>query len=297
MILEHNGKTPLTRIFSFENISTIVVAGLLYVCGIQLFFAPAQLFTTGFTGIAQLLERFFNLSFNVHISYGIIYFLMNIPAIIFAFAKIGRKFTLLTLFSVLLVTFLSLVIPEYQISKEPIVNAIFGGVFVGTGTGLCLRVGSSFGGVDFIAMYMTIVQERSFGKLSFIINALILLIMGIATDIETTLFTIVGLYSASYMMDYVHRSNEKITIFVVTEQIEEVRTMVSEVLHRGITMMPVRGAYSASPKEMMMIVLTKHELNFTVDAIHRVDEKAFINIVPTISIRGLFYDNYKKTLD
>ena len=73
-----------------------ILGNLLYAIGINIFIAPLHLYSGGMFGFCQLirtfLEKFFDFG-NIDFA-GILYFIANIPLLILAYKKIGKRFFL-----------------------------------------------------------------------------------------------------------------------------------------------------------------------------------------------------------
>ena len=69
--------------------------------------------------------------------------------------KLGKRFVLHTLLSVVALSIALYVIPLRAVSTDPILSAVFGGVLTGIGVGFVFRQSASTGGFDIIAMLLT----------------------------------------------------------------------------------------------------------------------------------------------
>ncbi|ATQ35431.1 hypothetical protein MENTO_v1c02810 [Mesoplasma entomophilum] len=163
----------------------------------------AGLFPGGLGAIA----RFFsiiganNITVSASTLYFIIYFIMNIPLVIFGFIKIGWKFSTLTLiYSVVSIFFdlilqnvpyinpneLSLLIDYNLISSVPgawgaiiwiFGFAIFGGMINGFSYSITYKANASTGGSDWITYYYSKKLNKDIGSLNIKINIFILFIV------------------------------------------------------------------------------------------------------------------------
>ncbi|MNN24977.1 hypothetical protein D3C81_1384300 [compost metagenome] len=60
------------------------------------------------------------------------------------------------------------------------------------------------------------------------------------------------------------------------------------VLQRGVTKIKTEGAYSHVERDMLMTVTTRYELAELKRIIKNSDPQAFVNIVETVGVMGLF---------
>ncbi|RXI98743.1 YitT family protein [Anaerobacillus alkaliphilus] len=259
-----------------------IVGTFLIAVSLNFFLIPANVFASGFTGIAQILAAM------TPISTGISLFLLNIPVAILGWMKIGKKFTIFSFVNVALSTVFLEILPIVTISEDILLNSVFGGVIMSIGAGMILKYGSSTGGVDIIALVLARYSDRPLGTYFFIINAVIVLTAGLIFDWEKALYTLVTLYVGSRIIDAIHTRHVKLTAMIVTSKPEELQQAIHEQLTRGITRIPAKGGYTKEEKEMLMIVITRYELYNLKQIIAAVDDKAFTNIVETAGIYGLF---------
>ncbi|WP_096198967.1 YitT family protein [Bacillus sp. FJAT-45350] len=265
-----------------KKLSVITLGAVLLAVALNIFLIPANVFASGFTGVAQLLAT------AIPLSTGIILLLLNIPVAILGWMKIGKEFTVYSFINVGLTTFFLEVIPLEGISQDLLLNAVFGGVILAVGAGITLKVGASTGGLDIIALILSRNSDRSIGMYFFILNALIVGTSGLLFDWERALYTMVTLYVSSRVIDAIYTRHVKLTAMIVTKNPDELREAIHARLERGITRLPAKGGYTEEDKEMLLIVLTRYELYDLQQVIQQVDPTAFTNIVETAGIFGLF---------
>lgn len=267
---------------TLKNMLIYIFGTLLLAVALNFFLIPANVFASGFTGIAQILATL------TPISTGISLFILNIPVAILGWLKIGKKFTIFSFINVALSTLFLELIPIVSISEDILLNSVFGGVIMAIGAGLILKYGSSTGGVDIIALVLARYSDRPLGTYFFFINGIIVITAGYIFDWEKALYTLVTLYVGSRVIDAIHTRHVKLTAMIVTSKPEDLQKAIHEELTRGITRIPAKGGYSKEEKEMLMIVITRYELYSLKKIIANVDDKAFTNIVETAGIYGLF---------
>ncbi|MCM3759836.1 YitT family protein [Alkalihalobacillus oceani] len=265
-----------------QKLVIVTVGALFLAASLNFFLIPANVFASGFTGVAQLLASV------LPISTGILLFVLNIPVAIVGWLKIGKSFTLYSFINVALTTLFLELLPVYEFSPDILLNAVFGGVIAAIGAGITLKWGASSGGVDIIALILSRVSDRPVGIYFFVINGLIVITSGLLFNPEKALYTLVTLYVTSRVIDAIHTRHVKLTAMIVTTKAEELKKAIHDRLTRGLTRLPAKGGYMADDKEMLMIVITRYELYELKHVLQEVDPQAFTNIVETAGIFGLF---------
>lgn len=271
-----------------QKLGIVIIGGILAGIGMNLFLIPANVYASGFAGLAQLLSRVLETYMHVSISTGTLYILFNIPIVLVAWKQVGKSFTFFSFLSIVFTTLFLEMIPVQSVSDNIILNAVFGGVIVAIGTGLALKWGASTGGLDIIAMIVSHKKGKPIGTYFFLFNAIIILCAGALFGWEKALYTLVSLYASTRVIDTIHTRYVKLTAFIVTQQGDALRKAIQSNLVRGITTVPAMGAYTNSQKELLMIVFSRYELYELMKIIQAVDPRAFTNVVHTESVFGLF---------
>ena len=271
-----------------KKIFVVLAGAMLTAVSLNLFLIPANVYSSGFAGIAQLLSSILTQYTPITISTGILLFLLNVPVTILGWMKVGKSFTIYSFFSVVATTFFLEIIPVYPLSEDILLNAVFGGVILAVGVGFTLRWGASTGGVDIIAMILSRMKDKPIGTYIFALNAVIIIMAGLLNGWEKALYTLVTLYVTTRVIDTIHTRHEKVTAMIITNKGEELAKAIHERLVRGITSIPAKGSYSKEQKEMLIIVITRYELFDLERIIRTVDPNAFTNIVETAGIFGSF---------
>lgn len=75
---------------------------------------------------------------------------------------------------------------------------------------------------------------------------------------------------------------------IITSNGEDVKQQLLTRLHRGITMMDAKGGYSGEGRKVLITVITRYQLAEVKSLIKEVDAKAFVNILQTTEVIGVF---------
>lgn len=152
----------------FEDIQALVSGTLLFAFAIVLF-RHAGLLTGGTAGLAFLGH------YASDVSFGLLYFLINIPFYIFGLLALGRAFTLKTFAAVALLSLYSEVLPRWIHieSIHPVFAAVIGGLLAGAGLLMLVRHRASLGGLGVMAIYLQKKRGWSAGTLQMIADGFI----------------------------------------------------------------------------------------------------------------------------
>jgi len=132
---------------------SILEGCLLVALGIHILNA-SDLLISGTAGAGMILRQLTDLSF------GAIFFLLNIPFYVLALRYMGTEFTVRTFCSISLLSVMTELMQRYLLlTVDPFFAAILGGLLIGFGLIILFRHHASLGGLNILAMYL----ERRFG--------------------------------------------------------------------------------------------------------------------------------------
>jgi uncharacterized membrane-anchored protein YitT (DUF2179 family) len=132
-----------------EDIQGIVAGSMLAALGVTLL-SSAHLLIGGTAGLGFLLR------YSTGLSFGLVFFLVNLPFYWIAYKRLGLAFTVKTFCTVALTSALTEILPGLiPISGiDPLVAALFGGLLIGTGMLALFRHRASLGGFGILALYL-----------------------------------------------------------------------------------------------------------------------------------------------
>ncbi len=266
----------------------IVASSLLQTYVIQTFMDPCDLLSSGFTGVAILLNRIAGLAgFDFSTSLGIL--LLNIPAAMFCAGKISKRFVFLSCVQFTLTSLFLEVLHFPPLFDEMILNVIFGGFLYGFVSVIALKADGSTGGTDFIAMYVSERFHRGIWEYVFAFNVLILLIFGSMFGWAAAGYSILfQLISTQTISRYYHRYSQ-ILVEITTKDPEQVAKQFKTYFRHGMTVIPAYGAYSQSNFFMCKSIVSSYEEREVIERIREVDPECITYTHKVDHFYGRFY--------
>ena len=266
----------------------IVASSLLQTYVIQTFMDPCDLLSSGFTGVAILLNRIAGLAgFDFSTSLGIL--LLNIPAAMFCAGKISKRFVFLSCVQFTLTSLFLEVLHFPPLFDEMILNVIFGGFLYGFVSVIALKADGSTGGTDFIAMYVSERFHRGIWEYVFAFNVLILLIFGSMFGWAAAGYSILfQLISSQTISRYYHRYSQ-ILVEITTKDPEQVAKQFKTYFRHGMTVIPAYGAYSQSNFFLCKSIVSSYEEREVIGRIREVDPECITYTHKVDHFYGRFY--------
>lgn len=271
----------LQRSWTGSLIACLLGAALI-ASSFNLFLIPHQLLSGGISGVSMLVGYFTDWNISL------LFLIFNAPLLIWGLLTLGRKFIILSVVSVVLTTWFMQLIPLMTVSKDLIISSVAGGVLVGLGTGISMRVGGSTGGFDIIASILTRKRDFSLGTSLFGLNGIVIVALGLfKNNWDLALYSMLSMFITGKVIDTIHIRHLKVTVFIVTKK-KDLLLKKMQKLKRGVTVIDTEGAYTKEAQHMLMTVTTRYELNELQNLVRQWDPQAFVNITETVGIMGLF---------
>lgn len=274
---------------AYKVVVTILLS-IIYGIGIAFFLQPSRLISMGLTGIAQLVTIWSGISF------GIVYLVLNIPGLILSFTKLGKKFTLYSLISIVVVTITTDIIPLLNVpdafTDDRIVNCIFAAMIMGFSIGGLLKIGASSGGLDFYCLYMFQKKGIPFSYINFPVNAAIVVVSGFVFGIETMLYSIIYIIIRELIINMFYTNNQKITVWIVGNDLSKIADYIHKNIGRGTSIFKaVEGGYTHQNKEVIMVVLNVYQFAQLKEEIYKLNPNVFVSATRTYDVVGNYRAN------
>lgn len=266
----------------------IVLSAFLSSFAIKEFVSPANLVSSGITGVVILLQQEFTNLFNLHLSFGFLYFLINALILLFVYKNLGKRFVMYSITHVILTSVFVEIIPSFAMTRDILLLSIFGGIINGLGISLALRLGGSSGGTDFVAIYYSTVKNKPMWHKVMVFNTLLLLYNGWRYNWTLSFYSIIYQFISTEMISSFHNRYTLSSLRIITAKPDLVSEEILKVVRHGITKLDGKGLYSQKPRSMLYMVVNSFEIKEVLNAIKRSDEDAFVEISTVDKIEGNF---------
>ena len=286
-LLHHPGLRLLAAIFGT----------LLCAVGVNLSIVPLGFYTGGLMGFCQILRTLLLSGLNFELGTidmaGVLYFLINIPILIYAWRLLGRGMALRTLVcTVTSSLFYAIVpIPSAPIMEDPLTACLLGGIFVGVGSGVVLTCSSTVGGLDIVGVCLSHKGVSiSVGRFNIGFNAALYAVCLFLFSPEVTIYSVIYNFFAAIVMDRMHQQNVSVQIIIFTHADEvAISQSIIDKLGRGVTYWEGVGAYTGENVHVLCVCLSKYEVEELRQVVHEVDPHAFLVVEEGIRVEGFFF--------
>ena len=195
-----------------KSVLWLVCGSILMSAGFVLFMNPYQVVPGGVYGLGIVLHALFP-----SIQVGTFGLMFDIPLLLIGLKVFGRMFGVKTVCSALLIPVvmngMTYLIGEnpatmfggnMNLSQDMFLVCIFGGVFLGCGTGLIIKGHATSGGTDIIAMLLTRYTRMRFSRAILLVDSCIIVFgMVVLGDWRLPLYSLITIFVSSRIIDYI----------------------------------------------------------------------------------------------
>lgn len=273
----------------FLRFLLITFAAFLIALNIKTFIYAAGLLPGGFSGIVILIQDVFLKYLNIKIPYSFLYWGLNIFPALLCFKFVGKKFTILSLWMIIISGIFTDFIPNIMVTDDILLNSVFGGILQGVSICLTLFAGATSGGTDFISIYFAEKKGKDIWNTIFLCNCIVLCIFGLLFGWTRALYSIIFQFVTTQILNTLYKRYQKTTLIIITDKPNEIVTCIREITNHDATLFEGIGCYSGNKKNMLYTVVSSEESKLLVKHIKLIDSDSFINILQSKDIKGKFF--------
>lgn len=287
----------------------LLIVGIIMMSFSVYFFQTPNDFTLGgIAGIAVIINSFIPAPVNQFLTQGVIMAIINVALLIIGLIILGKQCTVRTIFCSLFYTAFIWVFEYFDIiglinqaagrvneagealrslTDEPLLELVYAILLFGVGGAIVFNCGASSGGTDIIALILKKYTKLNVGMALMIIDMIIVLISFYTFDIDKGLFSVLGLFTKSFLLDGVIESIGKTKyLTIITENVDLISDYILKVINHGYTMYDAEGGYTHNKKKILVTVCKRSEALKLKMKLHEVDPTAFVIITDANEILG-----------
>lgn len=261
---------------TLQDYALLLAGALIQAFSMRMFLVPGLLVSGGISGAAQIINHY------VAFPLGVMIFIGNVPLFILGWRFLGgSRFAIRTAFAVtsfsILTDVLGLFLPASGITNDSVLNALFGGVSLGIGLGLVYLGQGTSGGSDILGRILNHRFGISMSQAYLMTDTIVVLAGGFAFSWPNALYGLVVIYVSGIAAEMVSEGSSIFrTVMIITDQSNQVRKVILEVLERGVTILSGTGGYTGKDRPVLYSVVTRSEVNQLKQLVKEIDPNAFV---------------------
>ena len=271
----------------------VLVGNVVYALSVKLFLLPANLISCGTTGIALVVNHLTGMPMSWFI------FLFNMVMLAFGWWILGKKFAMTTvvssLFYPIALEALNLVLGDVRITENILLNTLFAGLGVGGALGIVIRAGASTGGMDIPPLVLKKLFHIPVSVSLWSFDFCIMLTQMMFHKAEDLLYGILLLFVISFALNkMLLLGTSKTEVKIVSQHAGQIRDAILSRIDRGVTMLHGEGGYLHTQTEVILSVVSNHELPKIEQLARSIDPDCFMIVTRVTEVWGRGFTYSKK---
>ena len=237
----------------------VIVGNCIYALTVKLFLLPANLISSGTTGIALTLDHLFGIPMTAFI------LVFNIVMLGVGWMILGRKFAMTTILSSLFypiaLEVLNRLLGDMAITDNLLLNTLFAGMGLGLALGIVLRAGASTGGMDIPPLVLQKFFRIPVAISLWVFDFIIMLTQMLFHTPEDLLYGVLLLIVTSVMLNKVILlGTSRTEVKIISSKAQEIRSGILSKVDRGCTLLHGEGGYLHNQTEVILSIISNYEL-------------------------------------
>ncbi len=256
--------------FIFLTIGPFIAA-----CALECFLVPNNIIDGGIIGVGIILAHL--TKYNL----GLLIFVLNLPFILLAFNKIGKKFVLQTFYAIAVLAVAVNFFHHFEVvTTDLLLATVFGGIILGLGVGFVLKNDGSTDGTEIMSLVLSKKFSFSVGELIMGFNIIIYSAAGFVFGLEKAMYAVITYFIASRIIDLVLEGfNTSKSVRIISDCSHDIGQALLERLNVGVTYLDGQGAFSGKEKTLIYCVVARLELGKLKEIVKEIDPCAFLTVV------------------
>lgn len=253
-------------------------------------FEPMGLVTGGVTGIGIIVKELTgNVAEGEGIPLWITNLVCNVPLFICAYFLHGKRFVQRGLITAILFTVFLAVIPVTMLPTEnSLLNAIFGGVIMGTGLGMVFAAGATTGGMDLLAVLLhKKIRYWSEAQILAVVDGIIVIAGALIFGLEHALYALISIFIVMRISDGILNGLKFSKMaFIISEKSGDITEYLMREMERGVTGIETIGMHTGKHRNMLLCVVSKKQIVELKEAVLSIDPHAFVIVADASETLG-----------
>ncbi len=284
---------PISLQKRLVNLLMVFAGNLINAFGVAMFILPTNLMSCGTTGIALFLNHYLGISVSC---FALVF---NVVMLALGWLVLGREFVATTVFSSLcypvLLEIMRRLLGSSGMTDSLLLNALFGGMCLGVSLGIVIRSGASTGGMDIPPLILNRLFRIPVSVTLWSFDFCILLLQMSFHTGEDLLYGILQTLMVSITMNRVMlMGTSRTEIKIVSQEAERIRQGILSQVDRGVTVLHGEGGYLRADTEVLLSVVSNHELPKIEQLARSVDPSCFMIVSQVTEVWGRGFTYGKK---
>ena len=263
----------------------VLVGNFLYALSVKLFVLPANLMSCGTTGIALVMRELMGIPLSGFV------LVFNLVMLALGWWILGRQFAMTTVISSLMyplmLELLNQILGDVYVTQNILLSVVFAGLGLGLSLGIVLRAGASTGGMDIPPLILEKFFRIPVSASLWAFDFCILVSQVFFHTLEDLLYGVLLILVISMTLNKVMLfGTSKTEVKIVSQKAMEIRDAVLSRVDRGVTLLHGEGGYLHRSTEVILSIVSNHELPKIEGLAREIDPECFMIISHVTEVWG-----------
>ena len=270
----------------------VLLGNTVYALTVKLFLLPANLISCGTTGIALVVNHLTGIPLTGFI------FGFNVVMLAVGWWILGKKFAMTTVLSSLFypaaLEILNRLLGDVRITEDLLMNTLFAGIGLGMSLGIVIRGGASTGGMDIPPLVLKKLFHIPVSVSLWAFDFCIMLSQMMFHEAEDLLYGILLLMVISFFLNkMLLLGTSRTEVKIVSQKAQEIRDAILSRIDRGVTMLHGEGGYLHKQTEIILSVVSNHEMPKIEQLARAIDPECFMIVTRVTEVWGRGFSHSK----
>lgn len=185
-----------------------------------------------------------------------------------------------------------------RLADDPMLAAIYGGVLTGIGISFIFRSGATLGGTDILAQLLQKFHHVPVGTTFLWSDIVVLGVAALVYGPNLALYAMIKAFIVSQTVDnFMEGSSVYRQVIIISKEAETIAWGIIEDLHRGVTYLDGRGAYTNKRVEVLLVAVRRREVPLLEELVYKIDPRAFIIVTDARRVLGKGFEDLEQVVD
>jgi len=271
-----------------KKVVGVLIAAALIAASVNLFLGPHSIAAGGITGLSIVFETLFGLNRAVTI------FSANALILAAALIFLGKEVFFNTVIGAAVLPFLVNIIPQQMLVEDPMLSMLTGSMIMAVAASIMYANNASSGGTT----VPPLIFKKYFGLSTsiglFFSDGAVIFLSLLVFSFDAFLYAVFSITITAIAMSFIEAGlRKRKLVYIISEKSKEITHDILTKLDRGVTIVPIIGAFERTEREMIMVTMDSKNYRDLITIVNEHDEHAFMitDNVSQVHGRGFTYDS------
>ena len=260
-----------------RRLGGIVLAIFIFAVCVNVFLGPHSIAAGGITGLAIIFDSLFGFDRSITV------LVANAIILLCTLLFLGKEVFLNTIIGAALLPVFIRIVPQYMLVPDTMLSMVVGSVLFGIAVSILYACRASSGGTTVPPLILNKYLGLNTSVGVFISDGIIITLTLFVFSVESFFYSIISIFITAVTMGYIESGiKRKKMVYIISDESEPIKDDILTKLERGVTIVPVIGAYKGTERRMLMVTLNARDYRELLTIIKERDKFAFV-ITTTVS--------------